>query len=74
MLKYNTLGAKLLMCSAEQVGVKSAKVGLLARQTAKGKDSAPKLLKSALPGGGAKTAKVQWALLSQVPPGGCNCV
>ena len=35
MLKYDTLGAKLLKCTGVQVGVKSAKVGLPARQTAK---------------------------------------
>ena len=34
VLKYDTLGAKLLKCTAVQVGVKSAKVGLPARQTA----------------------------------------
>ena len=58
----------LLKCSAEQVGVKSAKVGILARQTAKGESTesrlspdsldsgfeTSKLLKLALPGGGSK--------------------
>ena len=34
VLKYDTLGAKLLKWSADQVGVKSAKLGLLARYTA----------------------------------------
>ena len=61
MLKYDTLGAKLLKCSREQVEVKSAKVGLLARYTAKVVDrtsGGPSTKRSSLRDR-SKTAKVR---------------